>query len=72
MDVSVRNVERENEEMHESLRDLEAENKYLQDKIILLKKALEKEKKIIESLPTTSQRLKRLEMQISKKRNANM
>lgn len=43
--VCMRNVGRENEEMHESLRDLEAENQHLQDKIISLKKALEKEKK---------------------------
>lgn len=45
MEACIRNVERENEEMHESLRDLEAENQRLQEKIILIEKALEKEQK---------------------------
>lgn len=45
MDVCMRNVERENEEMHESLRDLEADNQHLHNKIIMLEKALDKEKK---------------------------
>lgn len=45
MDVCMRNVERENQEMRESLRDLEADKQHLHDKTILLEKALEKEKK---------------------------
>lgn len=45
MDVSIQNMEIENIQLNDSLRDLEAENDHLMEQVNVLEKALEKEKK---------------------------